>query len=218
MKKRYYLFKLNLTTLNILSIIIFVFMLIISSLFFEFNIMNLSNNWFGLLFWYLVYAFIHEILHAISYVVNGAKFNKVTFGILLEKGILYCLCKQNISKKNILISSVCPLVVIGLVTYIISIIYNLPLLMFMSILNIAGSAGDIVTFLYLRKIKSFEFTEMDDPTTFALYSSKDVSKIKHFGLKFVGRQDSIKRQDFKKIDISIVSILLMLFLLIMSFN
>ena len=218
MKKRYYLFKLNLTTLNILSIIIFVFMLIISSLFFEFNIMNLSNNWFGLLFWYLVYAFIHEILHAISYVVNGAKFNKVTFGILLEKGILYCLCKQNISKKNILISSVCPLVVIGLVTYIISIIYNLPLLMFMSILNIAGSAGDIVTFMYLRKIKSFEFTEMDDPTTFALYSSKDVSKIKHFGLKFVGRQDSIKRQDFKKIDISIVSILLMLFLLIMSFN
>ena len=218
MKKRYYLFKLNLTALNILSIIILVFLLIISSLFFEFNIMNLSNNWFGLLFWYLVYAFIHEVLHAFSYVINGAKFNKVTFGILLEKGILYCLCKQNISKKNILISSVCPLVVIGFLTYIISIIYNLPLLMFMSILNIAGSAGDIVTFLYLRKIKSFEFTEMDDPTTFALYSSKDVSKIKHFGLKFVGRQDSIKRQDFKKIDISIVSILLMLFLIIMSFN
>ena len=218
MKKRYYLFKLNLTTLNILSIIIFVFMLIISSLFFEFNIMNLSNNWFGLLFWYLVYAFIHEVLHAFSYVVNGAKFNKVTFGILLEKGILYCLCKQNISKKNILISSVCPRVVIGFVTYIISIIYNLPFLMFMSILNIAGSAGDIMTFMYLRKIKSFEFTEMDDPTMFALYSSKDVSKIKHFGLKFVGRQESIKRQDFKKIDISIVSILLMLFLLIMSFN
>lgn len=218
MKKRYYLFKLNLTILNILSIIIFVFMLIISSIFFNFDFLNLSSNWFGLLFWYLLYTFLHEILHAISYILNGAKFNKVTFGILLEKGILYCLCKQNISKKNILISSICPLFFIGFVTYIISIIYNLPLLMFMSILNIAGSAGDIVTFMYLRKIKSFEFTEMDDPTMFALYSSKDVSKIKHFGLKFIGRQDNVKRQDFKKVDISIISILLMLFLLIMSFN
>ena len=101
MKKRYYLFKLNLTTLNILSIIIFVFMLIISSIFFNFNFLNLSSNWFGLLFWYLLYTFLHEILHAISYILNGAKFNKVTFGILLEKGILYCLCKQNISKNNI---------------------------------------------------------------------------------------------------------------------
>ncbi len=217
MKKKYYLFKLNLTSLNILSIMIFVFMMLISTILFDFSIL-VFDNWFYLLFWYLIYTFIHEILHAFSYILNGAKFNKITFGIMLEKGILYCLCKQNISRKNILISSICPLVVIGFITYVISIIYDSSLLMLLSCLNIAGSAGDIVTFMYLIKIKNFEFSEMDDPTMFSVYSSRDISKIKHFGLKYIGKEDNIKRTDFRKIDVSLVSILILVFLFLMSFN
>lgn len=217
MKKKYYLFKLNLTTLNILSIIIFGFMMLISCIFFDFNIL-IINNWFNLVFWYLIYTLLHEILHALSYFINGAKFNIITFGIMLEKGILYCLCKQNINKKNILISSICPLVVLGFITYIISIICDNSLLMFLSCLNIAGSVGDIITFMFLSKIKNFEFSEMDNPTMFAVYSNKDISKIKHFGLSYVGKEDNIKRVDLKKIDISIFSIVIIIFLFIMAFN
>lgn len=217
MKKRYYLFKFNLTVLNILSIIILVFMIMISYFIFEYNFLNI-NNWFILLLYYLIYTIIHEIIHAISYIINGAKSNKITFGIMLEKGILYCLCKQNINRRNILISLMSPLILIGIITYIISIIYKSPLLMLLSILNISGCVGDIVTFLFLRKIKKFEFTEIDDPTMFAVYSNKDVSKISHFGLKFAGKQDTLKRGEFKKIEVSAVSIMLIVFLIIMALN
>ena len=216
MKKKYYLFKLNLTVLNILSIIIFVIMMLVSHFILGFS--NIFDNWFNILFWYLLYTILHEILHSLSYVLNGAKFNKVTFGIMLEKGILYCLCKQNISKRNILISSICPLFIIGVFTYIVSIIFDNSLLMFLSCLNICGSIGDIITFIFLSKIKDFEFTEIDDPTMFAVYCNKDISKIKHFGLEYIGKSDSVKRLDFKKIDVSIFSIIILLFLFIMSFN
>ena len=189
----------------------------INAPFFEYNFLNI-NNWFILLLYYLIYTIIHEIIHAISYIINGAKSNKITFGIMLEKGILYCLCKQNINRRNILISLMSPLILIGIITYIISIIYKSPLLMLLSILNISGCVGDIVTFLFLRKIKKFEFTEIDDPTMFAVYSNKDVSKISHFGLKFAGKQDTLKRGEFKKIEVSAVSIMLIVFLIIMALN
>ena len=42
--------------------------------------------------------------YTISYVLNGADFKKVTYGAHLEKGVLCCLCKQNISKRDLQVS------------------------------------------------------------------------------------------------------------------
>lgn len=214
MKKNYYLFKLNLKVLNILSIIIFIFMMFISYIFFDFSILFFN---FNILFWYLLYLVLHEVLHCLSYVLNGGKFSKITFGIMLEMGILFCLCKQNISKRNILISSMCPLFVIGIFTYIISVIINSNLLMLLSCLNICGSVGDIFTFLFLMKLDNFEFTEMDDPTMFGIYCNKDISRTKHFGITYVDKKEFVDRNDFKKIDVSFISILIIVFLFIISF-
>jgi hypothetical protein len=219
--KKYYLFKFDFVTINILSILLLVVMYFISLFFFDYNLINFlilnDTNIFLIFFYYLLYTFLHELLHSIAYVIGGAKFKNITYGIMLEKGILYCLCKQNISKRNILISTMFPLFFIGILTYIIGIIFRFDILILLSILNIVGCSGDIVMFSFISKLKNIEFSELDDPIYFGIYTNKDVSKINHFGLKYRGKVDKIKREDKRKIVISVFSILLLLFLFIISF-
>lgn len=222
MKKKYYLFKFDFLLINIFSLFLFFLMYLISYFIFDYNIFSSllfdKTNWFLILFYYLLYTFLHELLHAIAYIIGGAKAKNITFGIMLEKGILYCLCKQNISKRNILTSTMFPLFFIGIVTYIIGVTYNLDILTLLSIFNISGCSGDIVMFMFISKLKNIEFSELDDPVYFAIYSGKDVSKIKHFGLKYEGKVEKIKREDKRKIVVSIFSIFLLLFLLFISFS
>ena len=144
---KYYIYRLDMTCINILMILLFIIFVFFTSLFMDIKLLfsSIINN-SNCLILYFIYMLLHEAIHGISYCLNGAKFNKLTFGIMLEKGILYCLCKQNISKKNIMISSLAPLFLIGIVTYIIGILTNNYILVLLSILNIGGSAGDIVTF------------------------------------------------------------------------
>ena len=99
-----------------------------------------------------------------------------------------------------------PFIVLGLITLMIALITKNALLLHLSIYNISGCAGDIITFLFLLKLKNdIEFTEFDDVTSFAIYSNKDLSTIKHFGLKYVGTKDDVARNELKKIKISVGS-------------
>jgi hypothetical protein len=219
-KKNYYIFKMDLNCLNILSIILLIGFLIFNHFVVGYDVFNklfAMDNLFRIVLYYFLYAIIHEILHAISYVLNGGSFNKIIFGVMLEKGILYCLCKQNISKKNILISLMAPFFVIGICTYIIGVYLDIPILVLLSIANMSGCVGDLVMFKYIFKLKDIEFSEFDDPTSFAIYSSSDVSKINHFGLKYVGKKDNINKKNLNKFVISRASILFILFIFIICF-
>lgn len=219
-KKDYYIYKMDLAYLNVLSIVLLFGLLIFNQYVVKYNLFNKifeMDNLFDLVFFYFIYTLIHELLHSFSYVLNGAKFKKVVFGVMLEKGILYCLCKQNISKKNILCSLLTPFFVIGVFTYIIGVYFDIPLLVMLSILNISGCSGDLVMFSFISRLKNIEFTEFDDATSFALYSSEDLSKYKHKGLKYVGKRDSVLRKDMNKIVISRVSLAIILFMFVLLF-
>lgn len=209
--QKYYVFEMNMTILNILSFVLFIGLMILS-FWLDPTTANLSNiNLVVLLVFYVGYMILHELLHSLGYVLNGASFKKIVYGAYIEKGVFYCLCKQDISKRNILIAIMFPLVFIGIITYVVAIIFNLPTLLYLSILNIAGCIGDIIMFMYLVKLnKNIKFTEFDNPIQFAIYSSEDVSKIKHFGLDFIKETDMVSRTDLKKISISRGSIIISL--------
>ena len=115
--KKAYTYKMKLVPANIVSIVIFILLAIITYyLKIDFSI---QGN-LGLLFIILIlYLCLHEFLHGIGYIIGGAKRKNISYGICLEKGILYCMSYQEISKKNILISLQMPFVVIGVITYII---------------------------------------------------------------------------------------------------
>ena len=218
--KKYYLFEMNILSLNIVSFILLFLMVgityFIDNEFFKYSL-EVTFKSFGLFFLCMIlFMVIHEILHSISYCIYGGKFNKIIYGVELEKGVFYCLCKQNINKLNILNSLFFPLFYIGVVTYILGMIFELPLLTWLSVFNISGCSGDIIMFIYMVKLnKNIEFTELDDSTSFAIYSDDDVSKINHFGLKYKGSYDSVERKNLKKINITKFSYVFLVICLIM---
>ena len=199
---------MDINILNIISIGILVATVLLSFLLTKTILIKsfIINDYFIFILAFICYLILHEILHSIAYVIHGANFKNVTYGMALEKGVFYCLCKQNITKKNILISLMYPLFFIGIVTYIISIIYSLPLLHILSICNISGAAGDIIMFIFIIKLpKDIEYTEFDNETSFGIYTNKEISQERHFGLKYLGTKNTLKREDKTKIKISKVS-------------
>lgn len=211
MKKKYYLFKMNMNFLNIFSIVLIFLSIGVFYLIYQndsFMVFNQVYGYFVII--YIPYLVFHELLHSLAYVLYGADFKNITYGAHLEKGVLCCLCKQNISKKNILHSLLYPFIFIGVITLIVGIIIDNPLLILLSLANISGCSGDIVMFYHLVKLHDFEFSEYDDPTSFAIYTNKDLSKKKMFGLKYVGKKTKLERKDLKKITVSKASIIMLI--------
>ena len=214
-EKKYYVYEMNGVTLQIISVIFLIIMLFIT--FFFFNEIIMTDKDFELIFLLIIpYLILHELLHSIAYVINGAKFKNITYGAHLEKGILCCLCKQNVSKRNILISLLFPFVIIGVITYIIGILINNSALIWLSILNISGCSADLIMFFDLLKLKDFEYSEYDNPMAFGLYTNKDLSKTKLFGLKYIGETKSLEKNNMKKISISKFSIITFIIFIILG--
>ena len=192
--KKYYIFEMNMTTLNVGCIILLMIMMIISIFIYPSFINDVIEN-VNFLFFFVLYSFymiLHEIFHSIAYVIYGSDYKKITYGVCLEKGVLCCLCKQNVDRRNILHSLMFPLFYIGIVTYIISLIFRMPLLFLLSIFNISGCIGDIIMFIFILRLdKNIQFSEFDDPVGFAIYSDRDVSNLNHFGLRYIERTNYI---------------------------
>ena len=169
MKKKYYMFKMNMTFMNLFSIGLIILSFFIFYLIYgknSFLILRGVYNPFILL--YLPYLIFHELLHSLSYVIYGADFKKITYGAHLERGVLCCLCKQNITKKNILHSLLYPFIFIGIITLIIGLLINNPLLILLSLANISGCSGDLIMFYHLSRLHNYEFSEYNDPTSFGI--------------------------------------------------
>lgn len=160
------------------------------------------------------YIVLHELLHSLAYVVNGAKFKNITYGAHLEKGILCCSCKQLITKRNILWSLMYPFLFIGIITYIIGLIFNLPILVILSIFNISGCGGDIIMFLAFLKIKKFKFFEYDNPMAFGVLTSENLEDKKFFGLKKIN-EEKITQTITKKVTISKTSIIIFIVIIVL---
>ncbi len=220
MKKNYYMFKMNTVFLNVFSIILIILMSLVFYLIYGQESMNIINDKFIIvMLLYIPYLTLHEIFHSISYVIHGAKFKNITYGAHLEKGILCCLCKQNIDKKNILFSLLSPFIYLGIVAFIIGIIINSPVLVILALSNITGCSGDLVMFYHLSKLDNFEFSEYNDPIAFGLYTNDDFSKLKMFGLSYAGKKNKLERDDLRKVVISKSSIfILLLFYALMIFT
>lgn len=214
-KRKYYIFELDLKKLTIISVILFIVSLPLCLLLKDFSLYNVDMILFFIL--YILWTILHELLHGLSYIIHGGNKKKITYGAYLEKGILYCLCKQNITRKNILNSVMFPLFYLSIVSGVIALIISSPILLMLSIANLAGCAGDIIMFIYIVKLnKDIEFSEFDDPTRFAIYADYDVSKRKHFGLNFIETTALLKKEDMTKLTISKGTIILSIIMLIIG--
>ena len=177
-----YIYKFNLGMANLFSIVILVLLIVLT----YFITGEFPIRYYPFLMTTMILYFIlHEILHGIGYMISGAKPKNVYFGIALEKGILYCLCRQEVKKKCILTSLQMPFTVIGLITYIVGIIIKNDLLTFLSIANLVGASMDLVMFFYIARIKNVRYSETDANDEFVLITDEDLTKkkSKFFNLK-----------------------------------
>lgn len=215
MKKKYYFFKMNDKAISVLPLIILlvevaVIYLVDKSLLSD-MLKCFNDDPALLIVLYLAYCALHEFFHSLAYIVHRIPFDKITYGIALEKGVFYCLCKQNIKRNMILRSLLYPFFFLGVVTLVIGIVCDIPMLTLLSLANITGCSGDIVMFIFILKFsKDVEFSEFDSEISFALYSDKDLSKVKQYGIDYIECKDTIKREDLKKVKVSKHSLLALL--------
>ncbi len=156
----------------------------------------------------LAWFILHEIIHAVAYRVMGAKKKDISFGVVLEKGIFYCRCDGFVNKKCIIVSLLAPFILIGVLTYIIGIIFNIGWLVYLSLLNIMGCAGDLAMFtFFIRRKKDIRFRELDDSTVFCLETRENLKNKKFLFVKLRDTVDEEKLEDTKNklINISKVS-------------
>lgn len=220
-KLNYYTYKLNMITLNILAIILFI---VVSSIVFclEYKDNYIINyDIISLLVLVFIWLIIHELLHGIGFsIFKSVDKKNITFGMFLEKGIFYCMCKQNIPKKVILTSLLFPVTIIGLITLIIGMYINSFVLVYLSILNMVSSIGDIVMIIYFIKAPNdIIYLDLDDPTSFTVITRKDISNLKVLGIKLYSSglydKNVMISHDKRKIVVSICSYILIFIIFIL---
>lgn len=218
--RKYYKYRLDLVTLNIVATLL----LIIAIIPCLDSVVNYLMNgtlkiYVILMLAYLLWIILHELLHGIGHLLCGSKISDLSFGADLVKGILFCLIRKEVSKKQILISLLFPFFFIGILTYIIGIIINSPLLIILSAANISGAAGDLIMFFdFIKLDNDITYIEPSDGTTFYLMSNNLKNK-KLFGLKFEeeGEYNSnMFNNSTKKIDISKSSYIIFSLIIIIS--
>ncbi len=222
MKEKEYIYKFNLVTANILSIVIFIALIALTVLILSLDSSSLTGRGEFMFFLPLMlgYLCLHEFLHGVGYVIGGAKPKNIYFGAALEKGILYCLCRQEISKKGILISLQMPFMVIGVITYVIGMLTHNMMLVTLSICNLVGASMDMAMFNFIARIKDVRYSETDANDEFVLISKEDLTKRKSIFLTLKEVKPYNKKDfEFKKIKriiISKISWILIIVLLLIS--
>ena len=216
---KYYRYSMNMLKLNIFCCIIMIFVFFIIGYMGLFSYLD-----FKCLILYFFWMFLHEFIHGVGFFVSGAKHKNIVYGANLEKGIFYCMCKEMINKCGIMVSLFFPFVFIGIITLVVGLVINNSILIILSLLNIAGCAGDIAMIISFIKLPKFSYIDLDDCTGFVLVSKNDLSKYKLFGMDLVesGSYSSLgKANDYKKFTISklswIVFVILFLALLVTFF-
>ena len=218
--RKYYKYEINTTFANILCIIITIIATVPVWNIIVDTIFNIEYKYIGIFFFiYIIWMFLHEALHGIGHMVCGVKINELSFGALLEKSILFCLVRREVSKKNILISLIFPFIFIGLITYIIGILINCPLLIILSILNIGGACMDIIMFIQFIKLGSdITYIEPGDGTSFYIMSNNEIKKLVGLTKKEEGiyQERMFSNLNNKFIDVSKISIIIMILFVVLS--
>ncbi len=216
--RKYYKYEINMTIGNIVSILVLVLAaipLLFLEMSFDFELKSFGIVLIAYIFWMLF----HEILHALGHMVCGVKPKHISFGVALEKGVAFCLIRKEVSKKGILVSLIFPFFFIGVLTYIIGIIINSPLLIILSVFNIGGASIDLLMFYHFSKLGSdITYIEPGDGTSFYLMSNNEIKKLFGFNKIEEGTytDNMFKNIKYKRIDISKVSAVLLIFLILFS--
>ena len=122
-----------------------------------------------LLIAFLVGVVVHELLHGITwacYAKSGWK--SISFGVMWKLLTPYCHCNEPMGVKAYLAGALMPLLVLGIIPAVVSLIIGSTVLLGWGILFIAAASGDIWMSWLLTK-EDPESTILDHPTEAGFY-------------------------------------------------
>lgn len=223
MGKKYYKFELDMVKANILA-----FVLIIPYILSIFIFNDFFDDPFGtdnfLVFFILmiIYFAIHELCHGIGYSLFAKDKKNIKYGVVLEKGALYAMCQERISKKGIIISLALPLIVLTIIAIPIGIIIDESILVELALINLMGAAGDIMMLNLVRKLPSdVEYIDYNNDIGAYFLSKEDLSNIEGLGMKCTKsgvHKDKLIDKSYKKFNITktstIITIIIMIILIL----
>ncbi len=165
MKKKDYsisIFKANIYSIPILIFIIFI---LIIPYFLYWGNDNLQTGLKSIKFYVLVPillvgGIIHELIHAISYVIFGkAAFKEIKIGFHWKNITPYAHCTVPISASAYRISAVLPGIILGFIPGIFSIILGNSLLLVIALFFSIVSCGDFLIIWLIRKVKKEQLVQ-----------------------------------------------------------
>lgn len=183
-KFNYYTYTLSMGLLNVFSIVLLIGVVLVVFFLERGQVYVVHVNMLMLFLLMFLYLIFHELLHGVGFLLGkGVHFSHLCFGMALEKGVFYCMCKQKIGKRDILRALLFPVVWIGFVTLGIGMYFNWYELVFLSIMNIASSIGDLVMAIFFWKCpEDILYLDLDDCTSFTVISQQDLAKIQVRGI------------------------------------
>ncbi len=179
---KYYKFELNMIWANIICILLFVIGII-----FAHNIYGdlMFNNLDFIFLELLIYLIMHELIHGITFSLFCKNKSNVKYGAMLEKGVLYAMCQERISKKGAYISLLAPTITLTIIAFIIGYIFRVDDLIMLSVFNLSGAAGDLLMTAFLIRLpKNIQYIDYDNVIGFYLLSKDDLSKYKSVFVKY----------------------------------
>ena len=109
---------------------------------------------------------VHELIHGVFFALFVEnRFKSIKFGIMPASKLFspYCHCKNKLRINHYRIGGIMPLVILGIVPAVISIIIGNLLLLYFGIFFTMAAAGDILVFIKLMKEKKDTWI-FDSPT------------------------------------------------------
>jgi len=178
-------YVLNMLWFTIFSLIVLIFSAIIFGIPF-YNIWNINNN--ENIFPIIINAnhrivfliicilgiFIHEMIHGFFWgIFIKKKFNGIKIYFHKKYYTFVCECKNVLSKKQFIIGTIMPLIILGFIPLIISFVFlNRPIFVF-GILYIAAAGGDILITFKLLKNKNIKWIKSSDDGILLMYKIKN---------------------------------------------
>ncbi len=107
-----------------------------------------------------------------------------------------------------------PFTILTVIAYIVAVIFHIPFLGFLAIINFMGASMDMAMFYYISRIKNVHYSESGKPNEFVLITSEDLKKKKSIFLRLKEVKD-YKKEDyefsnFKRFDCTKLSFFLLL--------
>lgn len=113
---------------------------------------------------------VHELTHALSAILFGkASVKDIKLGADLKQGLFYCHCTKPITVNAYRVMLLVPVIVTGIVPFVVCLFYGGLILQAAFAMLIAGGVGDVVMFCGLLREKDGKRLVLDHPKTTAYY-------------------------------------------------